>query len=36
MKIVYASPVVRDMVLKSGMDQGMARSYQRLDDVLKK
>jgi len=36
MKIVYASPVVRDMVLKSGMDQGMARSYERLDDILKK
>lgn len=36
MKIVYASADVRDMVLKSGMDQGMARSYERLDDVLKK
>ena len=36
MKIVYASPDVREMVLKSGMDQGMARSYERLDDVLKK
>lgn len=35
-KIVYASADVRDMVLKSGMDQGMARSYERLDDVLKK
>lgn len=36
MRIVYASADVRDMVLKSGMDQGMARSYERLDDVLKK
>lgn len=35
-KIVYAAADVRDMVLKSGMDEGMARSYERLDDVLKK
>lgn len=34
--IVYPSPEVREMVLKSGMEQGMARSYERLEDVLKK
>ncbi len=36
MTIVYPSAEGRDMVLKSGMEQGMARSYERLDDVLKK
>lgn len=36
MTIAYASAEVRDMVLKSGMETGMARSYDRLEDILRK
>lgn len=36
MTIAYPSAEVRDMVLKSGMEQGIARGYERLDDMLKK
>ena len=35
MTIAYSSPQARDMVLKSGMEQGMAQSYDRLDELLK-
>lgn len=30
----YESREVRDVVLKSGMERGVAASYNRLDDVL--
>lgn len=36
MTIVYSSPQGRDRVLKSGMEQGMAQSYDRLDAILEK
>ena len=36
MTIAYSSPETRDMVLKSGMEQGMARGYERLDELLTK
>jgi len=32
---VYASREVREMVLKSGMERGIAASYQRLDEILR-
>jgi len=32
--ILYDSRETRDMVLKSGMDRGVAASYDRLDEVL--
>lgn len=35
MTITYPTAEGRDMVLKSGMEQGMARGYERLDDILK-
>ncbi len=31
--VVYPSPEVRDMVLKTGMADGAARSYDKLEDV---
>jgi uncharacterized protein YndB with AHSA1/START domain len=34
MTIAYFSPQARDRVLKSGMEQGMAAGYDRLDDLL--
>jgi uncharacterized protein YndB with AHSA1/START domain len=34
MTIVYPSAEARDSVLKSGMEQGMAMSYDRLDSIL--
>jgi len=30
----YESPAAREAVIKSGMEQGVAASYERLDDVL--
>ena len=36
MTIVYASAATRDMVMKSGMEQGMSTSYDRLDGLLEK
>jgi uncharacterized protein YndB with AHSA1/START domain len=30
----YESPAAREAVIKSGMEQGVAASYDRLDDVL--
>ena len=36
MTIAYSSPETRDMVLKSGMEKGMARGYERLDELLTK
>ncbi len=35
MTILYDSRETRDAVLKSGMERGVARSYERLDEVLK-
>jgi uncharacterized protein YndB with AHSA1/START domain len=32
--VLYASKEARDMALKSGMDEGMAMGYDRLDEVL--
>jgi uncharacterized protein YndB with AHSA1/START domain len=34
MVIRYVTPEVRDFMLKSGMEQGMALSYQRLEEML--
>jgi hypothetical protein len=31
--VVYPSQMVRDQVLKSGMDRGAAISYDRLEEV---
>jgi uncharacterized protein YndB with AHSA1/START domain len=32
--VLYASKTVRDAVLKSPMDKGVAESYDKLDEVL--
>lgn len=32
--VLYASQEIRDGVLKSGMETGVARSYDRLDEIL--
>jgi hypothetical protein len=34
MTILHASREVRDMVIETGMTGGVAKSYDRLDDVL--
>jgi hypothetical protein len=32
--VLYASKAVRDAVLKSPMDKGVAEGYDKLDEVL--
>jgi uncharacterized protein YndB with AHSA1/START domain len=32
--VLYESTEVRDIALKSGMDRGMAMSYDRLEEVI--
>jgi uncharacterized protein YndB with AHSA1/START domain len=34
MTVLYASRAARDAVLKTPMEQGMAQSYNRLDELL--